>query len=209
MSVEFLVLNAAYLALLASTFTRTVTVLRCMLVLAAIAFIIYGSIEGIRSMVAWNVVIGGMHLFRIARDYRQQRLVALDDHECSLRDEFFPGLADFDFHVLWSMGDQAEMRDQMMIAEGTVPDCVSLIIDGTVLIEKQGKTTRGLRRGALVGEMSMVSGIPADVDVRCNGTVVVRQWDKRKLAALDQLHPASGRAFRELLAKNLAEKVRV
>ena len=81
MSLAVVVLNAAYVALLASTFTRTITRLRAMLVLAAVAFVIYGLVEDIPSMVGWNIAIGSMHAWRIVRDYRQQKLVSLTPPE--------------------------------------------------------------------------------------------------------------------------------
>lgn len=209
MSLSVLILNAAYVALLGSTFTRRLAPLRVMLVLASIAFIIYGIVEDIPSMVLWNIGIGSMHAFRIARDFQAQRAVALTADEAQLRDEFFPGLADFDFHVLWCMGETHTCTDEVLIHEGTVPETVGLVMDGTVIVARGGTAFRGLRRGALVGEMSFVSGTPADVDVVAQGGVTVRRWDQRQLASLDQLHPSSGRAFKELLSRDLVNKARL
>lgn len=203
------ILNLAYIALLGSTFTRQLVWLRTMLVLAAIAFIAYGSIESIRSMVIWNILIGSMHLFRIARDYRQQRSVGLTDAERVLRDEFFPGLGDFDFNLLWCMGSRRDYAaDELLIGKESQPDTVSLIMDGTAVIERDGVVTRGIRRGGLLGEMSFVSGQAADVDVRARGHVVVQQWEQRQLASMDQVHPASARAFRSLMSRDLVAKAR-
>jgi len=209
MTTAVLVLNAAYVALMASTFTRTLVWLRAMLVLAAIAFIIFGTIESIPSMVAWNIAIGSMHLFRILRDYRQQHRVSLSPEEGAMRDEFFPALSDFDFHLLWCMGKQVQFDRQVVIERGSLPDTVSLVLDGTATVESNGVITRGIRRGGLLGEMSFVSGLPADVDVLATSPLLVQQWDQRQLASLDQLHPASARAFRQLLSRDLVAKARV
>jgi len=208
MSVADLVVNFAYVALFASTFTRTVTWLRSMLVVAAIAFIVFGSIEGIWSIVAWNIAIGSMHAFRIARDILQQRSVALTNDEESLRDEFFPGLSDFDFNMLWSMGQQVGYSDEVVIAQQSLPQTTSLVLSGTAVIEQNNQVVRGIRRGGLLGEMSLVSGRPSEVNVIARGGVVVHQWDQRHLTSLDQVHPASARAFRELLQRDLVEKAR-
>jgi len=204
-----LVLHAAYVALLASTFTRTLTWLRSMLVLAAIAFILFGLAEDIPSMVGWNVAIGSMHLFRIGRDFRTQRSVQLSSQESDLRDEFFPGLSDFDFNMLWCMGASAEFSNELMIAEGSLPEMTSLVLRGAVAIEQHGEVHRGVRRGGLVGEMSFVSGLPANVNVFARGEVSVHQWEHRQLASLDRVHPTSARAFRQLLSQDLVAKARV
>ena len=206
MSLAVVVLNAAYVALLASTFTRTITRLRTMLVLAAVAFVIYGLVEDIPSMVGWNIAIGSMHAWRIVRDYRQQKLVSLTPLEQSLRDDFFPDMSDFDFHVLWCMGESVQFSDELIVAEQTHPHSVSLVLDGTVVIERRGEVARGLRRGGLVGEMSYVSGQPAQVNVLARGDVTMRRWDDRQLGALEQLHPASWRGFRELMSRDLVAK---
>jgi len=209
MTLAVVILNAAYVALLGSTFTRTVVRLRAMLVLAAVAFIVFGIIESIPSMVAWNVAIGSMNVFRIARDFRQQRSVTLTSEEASARDEFFPELGDFDFHLMWCMGKPVAYDNQTLIQQGTLPDTVSLVLEGTATIENDGVVSRGIRRGGLLGEMSFVSGQPADVDVVARGPLVVRQWDQRHLASLDQVHPASAKAFRQLLSQDLVAKARV
>ena len=209
MSVAVLILNAAYVALLASTFTRTLIWLRAMLVLAAIAFIAYGTVESIPSMVIWNIAIGSMHLFRIVRDYRQQNSVALSDEEAAIRDEFFSELADFDFHMLWCMGASATITDEVVIHRGELPTVVSLVLDGTATIERNGVVERGVRRGGLLGEMSHVSGRPAEVTVTARGTLHLHQWDQRQLASLEQVHPASARAFRQLMTQDLAAKARL
>jgi len=210
MSIAVLVLNAAYVALLASTLTRTLTWLRVMLILASVAFVVFGILEDIRAMIMWNIAIGCMHLFHVVRDYRQQKSVSLTSEERSDRDQFFPGLNDFDFHLLWCMSSEARFDDDLLIHAGELPEMVSLVLDGTAIVEDaHGEILRGLRRGALIGEMSFVSGQPAEVEVRARGGVLVRQWDHRQLASLDQLHPASARAFRELLSRDLAAKVRI
>ena len=210
MTVAVIVLNIAYVALLTSTFTRAITRLRFMLILASVAFIIFGVLENIVSIVLWNIVIGSLHLFHIVRDYYQQRSVTLAPAEQIERDQFFPGLCDFDFHLLWCMGRDLEYTDAVLVHADEEPDTVSLVLDGIVVVEdKQGEVVRGLRRGALVGEMSFVSGEPAAFDVRAQGTAVVKQWDQRQLASMDQLHPASARAFRELISRDLVAKARV
>ena len=68
MLIAVIVLNFAYIALLASTFTRNLTWLRVALVVASIAFAVFGLLEDILSIVLWNIAIGASHLYRIVRD---------------------------------------------------------------------------------------------------------------------------------------------
>ena len=210
MLIAVIVLNFAYIALLASTFTRNLTWLRVALVVASIAFAVFGVLEDILSIVLWNIAIGASHLFRIVRDYRQQHSVKLTAKEQTERDEFFPELSDFDFHLLWCMGRDVHYEGQALLHAGKLPDTVSLVLEGTVVVEgNQGEALRNLNRGALVGEMSYISGTSAGHDVRAQGAVAVKQWDQRQLASLDRLHPASARAFQELISLDLVAKARL
>ena len=177
---------------------------------ASVAFVVFGIIEDILSIVLWNIAIGSSHLFRIVRDYRQQRSVKLTAQEQTERDEFFPELSDFDFHLLWCMGRDVHYEGQALLHAGELPDTVSLVLEGTAVVEDtHGDVLRSLSRGALVGEMSYVSGTAAGHDVRAQGAVAVKQWDQRQLASLDRLHPASARAFQDLVSLDLVAKARL
>lgn len=204
-----LILNAAYVMLVGSALTRTVSWLRVMLTLGSVAFVVYGAIEGIKSMVVWNIVIGAMHLVRLVRDHLQQRAVELTPGEEQARDEFLPDLSDFDFNLLWAMGEQVDYRDEVVILAGSLPSTVSVVLEGTALIERTGELIRGVRRGGLLGEMSFVSGEPAGVSVRVEKPLTVHQWRQRDLESLAQLRPACARAVERMIARDLAAKTRV
>jgi hypothetical protein len=67
---ETVMLNSAYVALIAGSQRKDLVSLRILMIAAAIAFIIYGTARGIWPMVGWNVVIGGNHLRLLARGLR-------------------------------------------------------------------------------------------------------------------------------------------
>jgi len=210
MTAGFVVLNLAYLALLASTMTRTIVWLRSALVSAAIFFVFFGAIEHLSSMIFWNVLIGGMHLLRLTRDLAAKRAVTLSPEERATRDELFAELSDFEFHALWQMGSERTYgHGDMVVSRGDLPDTVALILDGFAHVRRQNEVVRGLRRGALIGEMSFVSASPASVDVVAAGVLRVRSWPQQTLVTLDQLHPPAARAFRDYVASNLAAKARL
>lgn len=208
MAVDTLVLNFAYVALLASTFTRTVTWLRLMLIVGAIGFIAFGLLDGNVTMVAWNILTGTMHAVRVARERVARRSVSLTPDEERLRDAYFPDLDDFDFTALWRMGTDVTYCDELVIVVGERSETVGLIIDGQAQIWRGSELVRVMRRGGLLGEMHFVSGDPAAVDVRAQGTLVVHEWQGRDLVMLDQLRPSVARAFRSYIAGDLVAKAR-
>lgn len=207
--VDVIVVNLAYVALLSAAFTKTLGRLRLLLIAGATGFVAFGLIEQIWSIVIWNLLIGGIHTFRFVRDLLAARSVHLDSGESAVRDRIFPGVSDFDFNMLWSLGEEVTYDTTQVIARGSVPDTVSLVMDGVVHIKRDGETLRHLRSGALLGEMSFVTGDEAAVDVVADGRLVVHQWDQRSLKSLGRTHPPSLRVLEALISKDLAAKAHI
>lgn len=209
MSLAAIFLNGAYVAFVGSAYTRTLAWIRVLLIVGSGCLIVYGTFEEIWPMVGWNALIIASHLVRILGERRAQNAVRLTPEEGVLRDALFPSLPDYDFNLLWSMGREVSFEDEVMIAEGTHPGTVAVLLDGIVAISSNGKTKRGLGPGSLLGEMSFVSGQAAAVDVMARGKVLVHQWDQRQLTSLDQAHPPSAKAFRELISRDLTSKANI
>ena len=201
------ILNMAYVALLAAAFTTTLGRLRVLLIVGACCFLIFGLATEIWSMVAWNVAIGGLHAFRMARDFRVQRSVDLTAEESVMRDRLSPAVSDFDFHMFWAMGTEVLYNNRRVIARGSCPPIVSLICNGEVEVrDESGSTIATLGPGSLIGEMSFVSAQPSTADVFALGVVAAREWDQRKLRSLEQTHSPSARAFQRLISRDLIAK---
>ena len=209
MAVETVILNLAYVALLVSTFTRTLTRLRLLLVAAGIGFVVFGLIVDNMSMVVWNIVTSGLHTYRVIKDEAAKRSVQLSPEEALLHRELFPDLSAFDFNLLWRLGRPVEYVDELMIVLGETPDFVALILDGYAEIWERDERIRVLRRGALLGEMSFASGHPATVDVRSRGRLIVHEWTQQDLRSLDHLRPAAANAVRDYVSGALAAKARL
>lgn len=180
-----------------------------LLIAGAVCFITFGAIEQIWSIVIWNVVIGGIHTVRLVRDIANARGVDLTHEEAQIRDQLFPGASDFDFNMLWALGREVTYVDVSVIERGSLPETVSLVLDGVVHIRRDGETLRHLRRGALLGEMSFVTGEEAAVDVVADGNLLVHEWEQRNLISLAQANPPSARALEGLISKDLAAKAHI
>ncbi len=194
--------------LLSAAFTRTVGRLRMLLISGSISFVAYGFVVGLWSMVVWNSVIGGINCYRLARMMLASRAISLTSEEREIRDDYFPGTTDFDFNALWGMSRVVVHDSTTVIEAGTRPDTVSMVVEGSLEIRRAGAIEREIGRGALVGEMSYVSGDPASVDVVAVGPVMVREWDQRHLRALEQTQPAASKALDQLISRDLAAKAR-
>lgn len=207
MTTGTIIINLAYVALLAATFTRAIVSLRLFLIVSGIGFIVFGVLDQNWSMVLWNIVTIGLHLRQLARHFQSRRRVALSREEQEVRCRHFPDLNDFDFTTLWSMGETLERVDDVLMHRGEAHGRVALILDGIVEVDRASDPSVRLHAGALVGEMSFVAGGPATAQTQALGCVTLREWRHERLEALDVLNPAASKALHRLIQRDLVAKV--
>ena len=201
-----IVLNLAYISLFMSTFSRSVVWLRAALMVASVAFIIYGAVVGIWSMVFWNIIIGLLHTMQQFKHLRARSEVTISSEDDRFRQMLFPGLNDFDFHLLWSLGVEETMAHQLT-HQGVVADSVWLILEGEVEVRSKGGLVSRLAVGSLVGEMSYLSNGPATADTFPVGEILVRHWSAASLRVLAEVNPAASQAIFEAISNDLGSKL--
>lgn len=206
MGLSTAVINVAYVTLFASTFTRSMPRLRASLVAASIAFIVFGTMEGNWSMVAWNAVTGVLNTRQLVLHARARTALVADESEERIRHRWFPDLDAREFLALWSMGRDVHHIDERLIEFGAENSHTWLILDGTVEVRRPGSVAR-LGAGSLVGEMTLVSDSRATAAVDAVGSVHLRRWSHAQLEALDRLNPQVGRAVHAYVERDLVSKV--
>lgn len=202
-----LVLNLAYIALFASAFAPSIVSLRWALITANIAFIVYGSLAGITSMVVWNVIIGSMQSFNQFKLLRARAKVALTDEHRRFRQMLFPDLDDLNFSALWALGTTTAVVDEQVTFAGRTVETVHVVLDGVVEMHKGDAVVERLPTGSLVGEMSYLSGGPATADCFAVGEVTLHAWPQRSLRSLAEFNPAADRAMSEAISLDLNRKL--
>jgi hypothetical protein len=202
-----LLLNAAYLVLVASTLTRTLVWLRGLLVLGAIGFVSYGIVTSNPTIATWNAITGSLHAVQLVRYVRARRSVALTLDDRHWHQALFPDLNAFDFYLLWSAGEEVHHTDEQLTVAGKHHGRVSLILEGSVEVVGDGIAPVHLGPGTLIGEMSYVSGEAATRDARAIGEVRLREWDQERLDTLQHVDPTAGRAMNRFIQRDLASKL--
>lgn len=105
------------------------------------------------------------------------------------------GLTEAQIHAL---GQYAESRQyahgQFVIAEGSPSDCLFVLKQGTVTVEKGATTTSVIlatvgEPGAFFGEMSLVDVLPHSAYVRSRGMSEVLAFQKKHLVSFFTEHP--------------------
>lgn len=202
-----LVLNVAYLVLVSATFTRRILWLRGALVVSAALFVAFGLLTENWTMVFWNALAGLLHGRQAHRYIRSQRGLDLSPAEAAIRAAWFPDVDSFDFQTLWTMGETNDYHLTALASEGEAQTSLMLILEGSAVVDVGGDEVGIVKSGDLVGEMSFISGAPANATVTCQDTVRVREWDQERLRALDHLNPSAASALRGRIQDNLAQKL--
>lgn len=207
MDIATVLLNLAYVSLIAATATRTMVWLRVALIAAALSFITFGILTDLPSMIFWNVVIGSLHAVQLIRHLRGRTRVELTASESHWCQRLFPGLAPSDFAAIWDLGCEVPLRDKTITEQGRTHGKVGVITDGTVEVRLDGEVVAHLGPGELVGEMSYLTNTAATADTAAVGPVTIRVWNGSSLRALEEENQAAAQAFSGLLERDLAHKM--
>ncbi len=172
----FAAINLAYVALLLGAFNRSLQRVRVLLVVAALFFIAYGTIQGIGSMVLWNFVIGGLNLYRLLAGIRGEGRVALSAGQDTIRRQFFSTASPDDFLRFWERGhDMTCVDGPLPISEDPAQE-VLLIVRGGVARLSNGMPIQVLGPGAIIERTASSTALrPADEWLAC-GAVRLRAW---------------------------------
>lgn len=207
MDLAVVVLNIAYAIYMSSSLFKDIVGLRVTLILTSIAFVAYGIVDDSLSIILWNIGFGLAHSIQLARHFNDRRQVQLSDESRRFQESLFPELDDYDFFVLWSLGQDQAFSDSVLIEEHAKVDVLMLLRSGSVTVERSGQFISTLGPGQLVGEMSFVTGNTAAGTVRAVGAVQVRAWPQSQLRALELLNPSAHSAIQQAIGRSLTRKV--
>lgn len=178
----FATINLAYVTLLIGAFSKSLDHVRVLLVLAAAFFVSYGLLQDIGSMVVWNLVIGGLNLFRLLASLWERTRISLTVQQETLRRQLFAGLAPAAFRRLWELGDDVLCVDERLVEAGVAQDRIFLVIRGTVRVERDGAVLEMLGPGAVIGQLEPLRFSSPSADWRAAGAVWLRTWALTDLA---------------------------
>lgn len=205
---DALLINGGYGLMLIALVARDVLWLRCLLGGAQSLLGAYAVHTQNVPMAFWNFVFVGINILRVIGLAAERRPVRLPrDLELIYR-QVFAAMTRREFLLLWEMGSPREVEGRQLIRAGEAQNELVLLLDGEVVVRKEGKDLARLGRGKFVAEMSFVTGEPASADVLAHGRVRVIAWPQEKLRSLEQLNPALLVKLQKILARDLSQKVK-
>lgn len=202
-----LLVNLAYVLMLFAFVTTNMLRLRLLLIAAQILLGAYTFANGLRLLPAWNVVFVFINAYMVLKILRERRALELPADLQRLHDAHFAALSAREFLRFWNMGRRERLQDAELTTAGTHPEWLYFLLSGTVLVTREGALVRELPSGYFVAEMSLLTGQPANADVRASGPVEVMRWARTELQQIRQRNIGLWTKMQAVLGRDLVEKI--
>lgn len=200
--------HLGYGLMLCALMARDVLWLRLILMAAQSVLATYALSIGVPAIAAWNtgfVVINGVW---VAKILHERRAVTLPPDLHALHELTFHAMSPGEFLRFWSLAETLRVRGALLTAEGEYPGALHLVVDGEALVERAGRHVTRLTRGQFAGEMSLITGRPANATVTMQGDGTVRTWPVSRLRDLRERDAALWERVQSVLGVDLVDKVR-
>jgi CRP-like cAMP-binding protein len=203
-------IHGANLLLLAAYSVRDILWLRLLAVASSLCAIPYFLLQPtpLWAPLGWSALFVAINLFQSYRLFMERRPVKLTEEEDAVRRLAFEDLNPRKLLQVLSLGSwiTAE-RGELLIAHGTCPDALSLIVRGKVHVKRDGCVVAELVPGNLVGSALLLAGIPSDVDAVAAEPVRSLRWELGILQPYLTANPETRIIMQRHLAHDLAGKV--
>lgn len=203
-------LHTANILLLVAYSVRDILWLRLFAVASAIIAIPYFVLQPAPLWVpiGWSALFASINLFQSWRVFLERRPVKLTPDEEAIRRLGFEDLPPRKLLQLLSVGTWTTVpAGERMIERDKRPENVSLIVQGTVRIARNGRALGELVAGHLVGSTLLLSGVPADVDAVATEPVRAFSWQTETLGRYLAANPDVRIVVQRHLVRDLAEKL--
>lgn len=203
-------LHTANILLLVAYSVRDILWLRLFAVASAIIAIPYFVLQPAPLWVpiGWSALFASINLFQSWRIFLERRPVKLTPDEEAIRRLGFEDLPPRKLLQLLSVGTWTTVpAGERMIERDKRPENVSLIVQGTVRIARNGRALGELVAGHLVGSTLLLSGVPADVDAVATEPVRAFSWQTETLERYLAANPDVRIVVQRHLVRDLAEKL--
>lgn len=156
----------------------------------------------------WNLVFISINSVRIAQLVLEKRSVRLSAEECDLREHLFPQLQPHEFARLLKVGVWRDLADgATLLREGDPPGNIFLLTRGELIVEQGRHEVARFGPPRFAGELSYLSGSPANATVRAAAPARCIVWGSDALARLFRTHPTLQFALHSVMTLDVAHKL--
>ena len=201
--------HIGFLLIGVSLFLTSIVWLRVLLVLAFACLLVYFALAPmpLYTGMAWMGVFILINLYRLKALAEARHIVQTASGGALLRDS----LAELDDEELAQLIDFGELLDfddgALLITAGESVPAIYLVANGTAVAEVGGAAVGRLGKGAFVGEVAFLAGVPAGASVRAKGPLQVIALDSQMLKAAGEADPRIQAAVYHAIGAALAKKL--
>jgi hypothetical protein len=202
------IVHVGYSLMLCALLARDVLWLRALLIGAQTCIGTYAWLAGVPSIAAWNGLFVALNTGWVVRIIRERRAVQLPGPLRHLHERHFAALTAPEFLRLWTQGERRVLHGQRLTTAGVFPAELFFLINGRARVSLHGALLTELPAGYFVGEMSLLTGEPANADVDAAGTLDVMAWPADVFRALPVRNPLLWIKVQSVLGRDVVEKIK-
>lgn len=194
--------------MLCALLARDILWLRGLLVAAQSLLALYAATVGVMSIAWWNVAFVVINTVWVMRILRERRGVVLPDDLVELHQAQFAAVTPAEFLRLWHDGRRDRFRAGSHLArDGQFPEALYFLLDGRVDVSRGETRIAELSAGFFVGEMSLLTGAPANADVTTVGDVTAMRWDAQYLRDMRERDPVLWTKIQSVIGHDIVRKI--
>jgi len=181
--------------------------LRAVLLSAQSVLAVYAWSVGLGAMVAWNTLFVCINAAWVARLLHERRAVAIPEVLRALHAGPFAAMSAQEFLRFWRLGVEVGGQNAALTTEGDYPSALWLVVRGHAEVSRGGRRVAALHDGQFAGEMSLITGRPANATVALEGEALLHSWPVAGLRELQESDQALWSRVQAVLGADLVAKV--
>src|SRR5262245_54138364 len=154
--------HVGYTLMLGGYIVRDVLPLRAVLASAQCVLAFYAATTRNPTVAAWNLLFATINVIWAITILRDRRRVQGPDELQPSYERHVPALSPRDFLRWWALGRTESIQQARLTREGAEPDALFFLMDGRARVTRRGRLVTELPAGFFVGEMSLITGRPAN-----------------------------------------------
>lgn len=179
-----ILVHVGYSLMLAGFLARDILVLRGLLVAAQVIVTGYAFSIGAAAIASWNALFAVINSVWVVLILRERWRIQIPPDLQPIHRTHFAAMTAGEFLRWWRLGRTESLSGAAMTRDGERPEALFFILDGIARVRRHGVTLTELEAGFFIGEMSVITGRPANADVDAMGDIRVQRWAR---AAVDDL----------------------
>ena len=194
-----------------SFFVRDMILLRSLAIASGVVGVFFNYLVSFGPMwipIMWLTVFICINGYRIVGIFLERRSISFNDEELELYETVFQNFTSLEFMKLMRIAEWRSANIGYKFAEqGDVLAGLTLLFNGEVSIERDGKQLGLGRDGSMIGEMSFIKGGSANASVLANCKCRYVYWPKDNLSALLMRNPSMDIAMKHVFSLDLTRKL--